>query len=234
MKKNSMQLEHFGTVVDNDDSFQETLAIIQNAQAASTISSLSLINATKVGAVLLGKSLTDFCFSLKYLTRLEIWCNYSDSAPILLIDILQTRTMLESLKFKQMAIDEWMNDELFYSKLSNIYIGRLEQICLQEFDIHDSDDASMNEFNMIVKFILRSCPNLKNIVLNADEIYARGEMNLDFRENLFLYHIKLNMPDCRYYTFQHEFGRYWRGADEEIKRDTNLTRKQEKKNYHSL
>lgn len=94
--------------------------------------------------------------------------------------------MLESLKFKQMAMDEQMNDELFYSNLSNIYTGRLEQICLQEFDIHDSDDASMNKFNTIVKFILFSCPNLKNIVLNTDEIYGRGEMNLDFRENRFL------------------------------------------------
>lgn len=34
IKKNDVQLEHFETVVDNDDSFQETLAIIQNAQEA--------------------------------------------------------------------------------------------------------------------------------------------------------------------------------------------------------
>lgn len=115
-----------------------------------------------------------------------------------------------------MMIDNYeINGDLFSSKLTNINVGRLETVGLVDINIPKSD-VSVKISNLILSFVLQSCPNLKNLVLNADQCLNPRGINLDFRRNRLLQHIQLNMPNCQYYTFHHEFGKYWRDINDEI------------------
>lgn len=135
----------------------------------------------------------------------------------MLIDVLQNLTGLVSLEFGALKLDDDMDDGIFYSKVSIIPTGRLESMCLSEFVIQDGNDY-MQRLNLLLAFILRPCPNLNNIKLNAKKISSEGKVNMDFRGNPRLQHITLDMPGCQYYTFHHEFGKHWRMIEEEMRK----------------
>lgn len=124
--------------------------------------------------------------------------------------------MLKRLKFVGALIDEEISSDLFYSNVCNVRIGRLESLCLADFGIEDADD-SIKKTNLLFNIILNSCPNLKTIKLeDMGDINARGNINLHFRKNQFLQHIELDMSNCRFYTFYHEFGKRWRRVGDQI------------------
>lgn len=136
--------------------------------------------------------------------------------------------MLTNLEFRALIIQKETIDDVFYDKVSNIQIvEKLESVCLFHFDV-DLGDDSMKNFNLLLFFILQSCPNLKKIKLVANKIFARGGINVDFRQNSLLRHIEIHMPNCRYYTFHNQFGKYWRSINNQITRD-GLTQEEETK-----
>lgn len=94
-----------------------------------------------------------------------------------------------------------------------------------ELNDEESDD-SINKFNLLFNFILRSCPNLKRIKLEDAFVNARGVINLDYRNNQFLQDVELDFPLWRYYTFHHEPGKFWRNINDRFMQD-NFTRKDE-------
>lgn len=57
-----------------------------------------------------------------------------------------------------------------------------------------------------------SCPMLEKIDLELTPINAFGALTLDFRQQAYLKHIKLQQANCRYYTFQHEVEKYWKNS----------------------
>lgn len=59
-------------------------------------------------------------------------------------------------------------------------------------------------------------------------IRARDKINFDFRKNHSLRFIRINVPNCRYYNFDHEIGKLWRNVNHEIKQE-EFTEEQEKK-----
>lgn len=102
MTENDVQLDHFGFLLGADEPIEEIVASIKTARPASTISSPALgCNDSSIDVFILGQSLFDTCVHLKYLTRLDFNCCYADKAPVLLIDILQNLTMLESLELRK-------------------------------------------------------------------------------------------------------------------------------------
>lgn len=78
-------------------------------------------------------------------------------------------------------------------------------------------DDSTEKVNHLFTFILQPCPNLKMFDFLGHVHYCfRGVIKLDFTSNRYLNRIRLDMPHCRYYTFAHQPGKYWRNIDEEI------------------
>lgn len=61
---------------------------------------------------------------------------------------------------------------------------------------------------------------------------ACGSINLDFRRHANLKQIKIKQEGCRYYSFYHEFGRYWKNINIPTNQET-LTLDQTKRTpYH--
>lgn len=60
-------------------------------------------------------------------------------------------------------------------------------------------------------------------------IRARGVIDLDFRQSHSLQKIHINMPNCRYYTFDHESGKFWRNINDQIIQ-TGVTRREQDQN----
>lgn len=99
----------------------------------------------------------------------------------------------------------------------------------------DERDPQLNSTNAFFATILQSCPNLKSFqAISFRLIIALGVMNLDFRGNHFLECIKLDMQYCQYYTFHHEFGKYLRNGNEEIRVDEYDWEKQRKRYTFSV
>lgn len=210
MVANDIQLEHYGFLIDNNESIEETFALIQVAQSTSTMSSLEIICNHGTNALDFSQNLIDLCLSLKSLTSLKLLC-YSDNIPILIVDVTQNLTSLRSVDLKGITIiDEDTTDDLLYNKLSNaVQMGRLESF---NFTYDTDTSISVAKSNHLFAFILQSCPHLKEFDLSTfdNNFDARGDINLDFRRNLSLRYIGIDMSHCRYYTFSHHFGKYWR------------------------
>lgn len=118
------------------------------------------------------------------------------------MDVLQHLTTLKGLVFRNLIIDDEVDGDLFYSKVLDIHMGRLESVHLDRIVIEGI--KSVEQSNLLFSFILGSCPNLKKFKVEDNGITANGSINLDFRANPYLQHIELNMTRCRFYTFQHE------------------------------
>lgn len=59
---------------------------------------------------------------------------------------------------------------------------------------------------------------MKKIKLSTyDSSDIHGGIDLDFKQNHLLQFIQLDMPECRYYTFDHELGKLWKNLDQEVK-----------------
>lgn len=71
----------------------------------------------------------------------------------------------------------------------------------------------------MLDFALQSCPLLEKIFLLYSNIFVPGVINLDLKGHQFLQPDDLNMANCRYYTFDHEPGKYWRNKDQQIMQD---------------
>lgn len=129
MKKNNVELEHFGFFIDNIDPIEETFSTILTSPAVSTVSSLAMTCGFETDTSLLCYNFNDLCLHLELLTSLEITC-YCDNTPILIISVLQTLTTLRNLVLKEIQIKQEPTDELFYNKLTNVRTGSLESISL--------------------------------------------------------------------------------------------------------
>lgn len=133
------------------------------------------------------------------------------------MEIIRERTMLRSFEFGKVHIGSILLDNGLNNQVDNIGRERLESLCLTDVVLRGDD--SVQDANLVFKFILQSCPNLKCFKLYNFDIgdYSEGAINLDFRENHSLRFVELNMPKCEYYTFHHEFGKYWRDVDDQIR-----------------
>lgn len=49
--------------------------------------------------------------------------------------------------------------------------------------------------------------------LNDNTFVIHGAIGLDFRNQASLKQIKIKHTNCRYYTFYHEYGRYWKNIN---------------------
>lgn len=215
MDDSAIQLQRFGFLVDGEDKIEEAFVFVKSAQSVSTISSLAVTTDTLVEPISISQSLIDLCHSLKYLTRLDIISGYRSSTPILLIEILQNLTMLKSLGFGQLTMDdETMDIEFFNNRLTNINIGRLESLSISYLHLYAKEFFIRSD--ILFAFILRSCPNLEILDVSVTRTRQNDNIYLGFRGNVLLRHIRLNMRGCRYYTFAHEFGKYWRNVKDQI------------------
>lgn len=98
--------------------------------------------------------------------------------------------MLEKLEFGNAIINEELEDDLFYNKVATVHPGRLESIgfCTELSATSDS----IKKLNLLLTFVLQSCPYLQQFILTAIEISARGGIYLDFTRNYHLQQIKLD------------------------------------------
>lgn len=166
LKDNGIQLQHFGFSIDIKDPIKEIFTSMQTCQPVSTISSLSVDCHTGITDSSVQQSLTDLCSDLKYLTELNIENDHSSCTPMLLVEIFKNLTMLKSLEFGFLLIDEQMeNDDLFYntpfSTASNVHFGKIESVCLAGLDIYDGRNGvgdSILKSSILFSFILQSCP----------------------------------------------------------------------------
>lgn len=213
MKANDIQLDHFGFSVYTNDPAQ-TFAPIQAAQSVSSVSSLAMKCNAGTNISILNDSLMNLYLNLNNLTSLEITC-FSNSAPTLIVYVLQNLCMLKSLVLKEIKIPEEENDNLFYNKLSDVHEGRLESVRLAYRDSYTT--VSTFKSNQLLAFVVQSSPKLKRFELSASNKFsANGNIYLDFRGNLFLRFVKIDLPNCQYYTFHHQFGKYWKNINDQI------------------
>lgn len=75
LKKNNVQLEHYGFFIDEDEEIEKTFTSIGTAQPVSTISSLALEYPREMDPLRIKQSLTGLCLNLKCLTDLKVSCN---------------------------------------------------------------------------------------------------------------------------------------------------------------
>lgn len=153
---------------------------------------------------------------MEKLTKLEIInCSGYEKTPVLLLEILHDLTMLETLEFENLMIHD-IEYFSFNRRVSTVRLGRLKSIHLNNVVLGAS--YSILIANRLLAFILQSCPELKRFDLSVshEEFKAGGIIYLDFRGSNCLQHIKLLMPYCRYYSFTHAFGKYWKNINKEL------------------
>lgn len=177
MDANNVQLEVFGFLVISQDSIETAFTPVQTSQSTSSISSLK-INFTDAKNVLgIINPLTDLCHSLKNLASLMI-TSYCSHQRILLLDILENLRILKNLEFNGLVFEEETTDDQFYNIVTNdnnFYSENLQSIRVSKFGVEDSHNL-MQKPNLLFSFILRSCPNVKKIELNARDINTRGNL----------------------------------------------------------
>lgn len=161
------------------------LRLFKVAQPVSTISPLSLTFIYEISSLHIKQGLIDLCLDLNCLIKLKITGGYSSSNLILLIEILQNLAMLKSLEFEELSLSDKMDSDRFHNTInSNTQLGGLESAYFIhtaiELNDEESDD-SINKFDLLFNFILRSFPNLKRIKLEDAFVNARGVINLDSR-----------------------------------------------------
>lgn len=203
MNANDVQLEVFGFLVINQDSIETAFIPVQTSQSTSSISSLKIKFTDAKDVLGIINPLTDLCHSLKNLASLMI-TSYCSHQRILLLDILENLRILKNLEFNGLVFEEETTDDQFYNIVTNdnnFYNENLQSIRVSKFGVEGSHNL-MQKPNLLFSFILRSCPNVKKIELNARDINTRGKSNLDFRGNHHLRQISIDMPKCRYYTFR--------------------------------
>lgn len=131
------------------------------------------------------------------------------------------------MTFGALMVKKVTFDEIFYSKVLDIQVSRSLKLVRFGRVIIEEDGQSMKKLDLVLSFVLQSCPYLKKFKLIGAKTNARGVLKLDFRENHLLQHINLDMPNCRYYTFYHEFGKFSRNVNEQIMQDHIITQEQE-------
>lgn len=230
MADNSTQLQHFGPLIDINSSFEEIFTSIQAAQPVSTISSLALSCNFNVNPLVVSRHLIDLCLTLKYLTRLNMdQCTYCGHSCIQLLEIIQHLSMLESLEFEHVTIDNYNTaGDLFYAKLSSIHTSTLES--LRFADCLFLSKGPVLRFNRLLAFILQSCPNLKKFDLST-RCTTSSIIILDFRRNIDLHYTKISMHLCQYFAFHHELGKYWRSVNEKITEEYIILEQEEEFQY---
>lgn len=210
-----VQLEHFGFSVDANDIITQALMSVQTTKAVSSISSLGVTCNGVMGHLPVSQSLIALCGSLKNLTHLKFTCKRNNMVSVL--DILQNLTTLKSLEFDDVMINGDTSLDMFHNKLSTIRVGGLELICSSINSVSEAtSNFSINKLDLLLSFVLRSCPNFKIFKFTSYLIRARGVVSMDFGENSFLQHINLTMADCQYFTYHHEPGNYWKNISEQI------------------
>lgn len=213
MESSNVQLNHLGFLISTNDLIEEMFTSMQTGSAVSTISSLLIAFTEFIDVSAISQRLIDVCLNLQHITSLQINCKVCINTTILLIDIIQSLTMLEGLVIGDVMIRGETTDVQLHSKLSTIRTGRLESICLT-YGVYPPGE--LKDLNLSLDFVLRSCSNLNDIEFSAEEIRGQGIIDLDFTTNHLLSNIKLEMTGCKYFTFHHEFGKYWKNMNEQI------------------
>lgn len=113
-----------------------------------------------IDPLLVSPSLIDLCLNyLHFLTDLQIKC-YNGNSDIPLIDILQNLTMLKTLKFDTVKINDDTYAYPFYDKISTNkhetkHEGRLESVQLTyNVSISPVSQSSIYRLNSLFSFVL--------------------------------------------------------------------------------
>lgn len=190
---------------------------IQTAGSTAALSSLEINASNSVGALGLSRPLISLCENFQNLTTLKFKSS-ADKVLIVLVDILQHLPSLNRLDVESFEIKPEKSAQVFLQRVSNVQptINRLQHLKLS-LDILTGRN-SKQKANHLFTFALAWSPGLKTLELEAQNVRANGMINLDCRRNSRLQYIKLNMPQCEYYTFGHAFGgnRWRRTLKEEI------------------
>lgn len=201
------ELEHFGFSIHGSRA-AEDLNAIQSSQAASSVSSLAITTTNSLNNLSLLQPLTDLCNNLDHLVQLK-FDSAAGNTLMMFISLFENLMMLENLEFDGMTIRREDQDELVFNKVERIISrDRLKSISLSRLNIESSDN-SFQKFNLLIRYVLGSSPNLDKLrVIMATNSQARGRISMDFRGNGHLKFIKLGMPNCRHFTFNHAFGSF--------------------------
>lgn len=120
-----------------------------------------------IDPLLVSPSLIDLCLNyLHFLTDLQIKC-YNGNSDILLIDILQNLTMLKTLKFDTVKINDDTYAYPFYDKISTNkhetkHEGRLESVQLTYNISISSKPIIYLQTKLSFQLCSRSCSKLKS------------------------------------------------------------------------
>lgn len=237
MNANNAQLNHFGTVMyyTNNDTVDETITSNQTSPVVSTISSLALhfYNDPREDITNFSSSLADVCGGFDNLATLDITCAVGFNFPNFVVELLlQNIPVLQSLIFKIALVNDTRPSyDTLYNRTSSVQTASsLESIKISHYGYAYRGSNWIKKTICLFSFILRSCPKLKKFDLSTTQgrIRARGKINFDFRKNHSLRFIRINVPNCRYYTFDHEFGKLWRNVNHQIKQE-EFTEEQKKK-----
>lgn len=186
--------------------------------------SLSFTCESEENPLVLINCLIDLCLTMHHLSHLKITNNkHIAFTPMMLINLLENLKALKCLEFDGLDINLILENLLLNNnqQVSNMHTKRLESLYISGIQAEDCQDLKI--FDDLLIAILQSCPALKRIKLSTFNICVSGVINLDFTRNPLLTHIELDMPNCQYYTFQHEPGKRWRTFNEEMPRDFDFT-----------
>lgn len=137
------------------------------------------------------QDLISLCLALKHLTHLKI--NFdghsTTNTNIMLVDLVQNLTMLGSLEFDLLQINDTLpNPKEFYKKNSLIKPCNIKSVRLTVSLNYDYLQEDMyRKYNCLFKFILQSCPILETFDFKAGPsgpIF--GALDLDFKRQTHL------------------------------------------------
>lgn len=176
--ENHVQLEHLVIHLESHYPIQEIFNSVKAAQSCSSLSSLAIECHATTNAMDLSLGLLPLDRSLRNLTHLNIdYGRRSADTIILLLDIIQNLTMLESLEFQGLLIVETVNlprieevvkeyDDLSHSKIASCKLSKIKTLRLTTcLYTHDIQKDIFKKANGLFHFILQSCPTLETFEL---------------------------------------------------------------------
>lgn len=160
--------QHMMIPVDVSCLVEDMLNSVKSAQSCLSISSLDLQCGHNANPLAVTAGLIHLCCGLHHLTHLKIDFTHLKNTFILLVNIVQKLTMLRSLEFSDLYMDETPEevmyvgqatehvaneyDDLFYSKISTINSSNIKSLRLTTYScgVSGTQEGLLTKLNRII------------------------------------------------------------------------------------
>lgn len=109
-------------------------------------------------------------------------------------------------------------ERVILSKLDVVDVCQIKSLSLEYVNIRGTNEI-LEKCNLLIQFILKSCPLLENFKLYGRG-NAHGVLNLDFREHAQMDRVLVHMEGCRYYNF---LGKQWKHTSKHILKEEDIS-----------